>query len=379
MKLGDIAKVHGGYAFKSAEFQETGTPIIRIGNLDGDFVNIDYKICYPEEFSTKHPEFIIDKGDVLVAMSGATVGKIGVFNDDIKALLNQRVGNIKPTGAIDKKVIYYYCKSPLFKKLIKKEAFGSAQPNISAKKLEDFNLSIPDKEKHNELVGVLDKVSKIIEIKKQQIEEYDQLIKSRFVEMFEFVNLQMKQEDWIEIGTVTQIVTGTTPSTRVESNWDGDILWVAPAELNEDSFYVYDTVKKITESGLKSKALTIMPKETVLLSTRAPIGKVAIVGTSMTCNQGFKNFICGDQLNSVYLYSLLKYNKAYLNSIGTGTTFKEISKKSVSKIRIPVPEITLQAQFADFVKQVYKLKFTVQQSLNETQQLFDALMQKYFG
>lgn len=122
-----------------------------------------------------------------------------------------------------------------------------------------------------------------------------------------------------------------------------------------------------------------MPINTVILTSRAPIGKVAIAGTEFYCNQGFKNIICKDTINPRYLYSLLLFNTDYLNSLGRGATFKEISKAIVEKIRIPIPQIELQNQFADFVKQVDKSKVAVQKALDEAQLLFDSLMQEYFG
>ena len=101
-----------------------------------------------------------------------------------------------------------------------------------------------------------------------------------------------------------------------------------------------------------------MPKGTVILSTRAPIGKVAIVGKEMTCNQGFKNFVCKKNVNPVYLYFLLKYNTDYLNSIGSGTTFKEVSKSKIEALRMPIPNKPIQDSFAIFVDEVDKLKFS---------------------
>ena len=182
-------------------------------------------------------------------------------------------------------------------------------------------------------------------------------MKSRFIEMFGELDLSAQKSDWERLSELGTIYTGTTPSTSDESNWDGGILWITPAEMNEESFFISDTVRKITEKGAKSKSLTQMPIGTVLLSTRAPIGKVGIVAKTMTCNQGFKNFYCPDKLNSIYLYVLLKHNTQYLNSIGTGTTFKEISKTTCGNIRIPVPAMDKQNEFAEFVKLIDKSKF----------------------
>ena len=175
--------------------------------------------------------------------------------------------------------------------------------------------------------------------------------------MFETIDLSSERQGWIPIKDVTKIITGTTPSTNDETNWNGDILWITPAEMNANTFYVFDTERKITEKGRKSKSLEIMPLNTVLLSTRAPIGKVGIVGKPMACNQGFKNFICNEKLNPVFLYILLKNNTEYLNSLGSGTTFLEVSKTKIGELKIPLPPIELQNEFANYVGQIeiYKL------------------------
>lgn len=178
------------------------------------------------------------------------------------------------------------------------------------------------------------------------------------------MDLSENRPNWVDIKDIATIYTGTTPSVKEPENWDGNILWVTPAELSNDSFYVFDTVRKITKKGQSSKSLPLMPINTVLLSTRAPIGKVAIVGKEMTCNQGFKNFFCNPYIiNPIYLYTILRNNTEYLNTLGTGTTFKEISKSNVGEIRIPVPPITIQNKFADCVKLIDKSKFVMMNTL----------------
>jgi type I restriction enzyme S subunit len=319
---------------------------------------------------------IVKKDSVLVTCIG-NIGKVGIVEID-EIAFNQQINAVVTNDLVLPRYLAYN----LIANQRRLDAIANAPvvPLINKTQFENFNIQVhqqPSEQK--KIVAVLDNLSKLNESKKSQLEEYDQLIKSRFVEMFGDIDLNIKKETWIKLGNITEIVTGTTPSTHDESNWDGNYLWITPAELNDDSFYVYDTERRLTEKGLISKSLKLMPKDTVLLSTRAPIGKTAIVGNPMTCNQGFKNFICKDSLNPIYLFSLLKFNKEYLNSIGTGTTFKEISKTTVSNIEIPVPDIKMQNQFADFIKQVDKLKFIVQKSLDETQILFDSLMQKYFG
>ena len=145
-----------------------------------------------------------------------------------------------------------------------------------------------------------------------------------------------------KLGDICEIVSGSTPKTSVEEYWDGDIKWITPAELTDDSYIIDDTARKLTELGVKKTGLTPFPAGTVILSSRAPIGKVAIAGCEMYCNQGFKNLICSDKINNKYLYWFLKGNTAFLNSLGRGATFKEISKGIVGNIEINVPDVADQ-------------------------------------
>ena len=181
---------------------------------------------------------------------------------------------------------------------------------------------------------------------------------SQFIEMFG--DPMTNSKEWSEYGKINQyaqIILGSTPSSKDASYWDGEIKWITPAEMTEESYYIYDTERHITENGVQSASLTLLPYRSVLFSTRAPIGKVGLAGAPMYCNQGFKNFICGDKLNPVYLYYSLIYKRDYLVSLGTGTTFKELSKKTVEGLNIAVPPIHLQNKFELIYDQADKSEF----------------------
>ena len=158
--------------------------------------------------------------------------------------------------------------------------------------------------------------------------------------------------EWVKLGDVCEIISGTTPSTNNPEYWNGDIKWITPAEIDDNTKYVTDTARKITQRGFHSSSLKLLPKNTVLLSSRAPIGKVAIAATEMCCNQGFKNFVCEDVLYHEYLYYYLKSKTDYLNSLGRGATFKEISKAIVEQIKIPLLPIKNQIRIAETLDKV---------------------------
>ena len=233
---------------------------------------------------------------------------------------------------------------------------GATIPHIYFKDYKKEVLPLIDIQEQQKIAHLLDKIRSLISYRQSQLQHFDDLVKSQFIEMFGGYSLRDKQPHWRKIGNVAEVVGGSTPKTEKREFWGGNNCWITPAEIDDDSFIVKNTVRRLTDEGVKSCSLKRLPIGTVLLSSRAPIGKVAIAGVEMYCNQGFKNLICGQSLNSIYTYYLLKFNSEYLNSLGRGATFKEISKAIVDNIAIPVPEMERQNQFAAFVEQTDKSK-----------------------
>ena len=224
------------------------------------------------------------------------------------------------------------------------------------KVVKELQICIYSRDEQNEIVRVLEKIDYLIEQRHAETTYLDQLVKSRFIELFGDYDLTHPQESWVTIKEIGTVVGGATPKTDHDEYWGGSYRWITPAELDGDSGYIYDSVRKLTKAGVESCSLQEMPVGTVILSSRAPIGKVAIAGNTFYCNQGFKNIICKEGITPRYLYTVLLLNVEYLNSLGRGATFKEISKGIVESIRIPVPSMELQQQFAAFVEQTDKSK-----------------------
>ena len=182
-----------------------------------------------------------------------------------------------------------------------------------------------------------------------------------------------------KLGEICEIVSGSTPKTGIAEYWDGNLKWITPAEIDDESYIITDSARKLTELGVKKTGLSPFPSGTVILSSRAPIGKVAIAGCEMYCNQGFKNLICSDRINNRYLYWFLKGNTAYLNSLGRGATFKEISKKIVSDIEINVPEISQQLAAVDALERVSEIIRLRKNQLQKLDELVKARFVELFG
>ena len=181
------------------------------------------------------------------------------------------------------------------------------------------------------------------------------------------------------LGVICEIVGGSTPKSDVPEYWDGNIKWITPAELNDDSYIINDSVRKLTPLGVQKTGLSPFPAGTVILSSRAPIGKVAIAGCEMYCNQGFKNLICSDAINNRYLFWFLKGKTEFLNSLGRGATFKEISKQIVAGIEIELPSVETQEKIAGQFEMIASAMKLRKQQLSALDDLIKARFVEMFG
>ena len=159
--------------------------------------------------------------------------------------------------------------------------------------------------------------------------------------------------EWKEykFSDIAEVIGGGTPDTFNVSYWNGDIPWLTPKDLTGYSkIYISKGERNITSDGLKNSSAKLLPKDTVLLTTRAPIGYVAIAENEIATNQGFKNFVLKkDYADCKFVYYWLKNNIDYLRSIGTGTTFAEISGSVVKEIKILLPPLSEQKSIASIL------------------------------
>ncbi len=190
----------------------------------------------------------------------------------------------------------------------------------------------------------------------------------------------MKQGwEYKKLGEVCEVVSGSTPKTNVPEYWGKGHYWVTPAELNETIVYIDKTERQITDEALAKTKLRLLPVGTVLLSSRAPIGKVAITKTEMYCNQGFKNCICSDSIYNKYLFYFLRLKKEYLNSLGRGATFKEISKSIVESIPIPLPPKSTQLAIVSELDKINELIRLKKEQLKDFDNLAQSIFYEMFG
>lgn len=184
----------------------------------------------------------------------------------------------------------------------------------------------------------------------------------------------------VRLGECCEIVSGATPSTGANDYWDGDICWATPKDLSGlQGHYISDTPRKLTESGLASCSATILPPNSVLFSSRAPIGHVAINTVPMATNQGFKSFVPGPNVDAKFLFHWLRANRSFLESLGVGATFKEVSKAVVTKVEIPLPPLTEQHRIAAILDKADALRTKRREALAQLDRLAQSIFVEMFG
>jgi len=185
----------------------------------------------------------------------------------------------------------------------------------------------------------------------------------------------------VRLDECCEIVGGSTPNTNIASYWDGTICWATPRDLSQlNGAYISDTPRKLTQAGLDSCGATILPTGSLLFSSRAPIGYVAVNTVPMATNQGFKSFVPKTNLvNSKFMYYWLRKNRAYFESLGNGATFKEVSKSIVSRIEILLPPLGEQRRIAEILDRAESLRAKRREAIAQLDILTQAIFLEMFG
>ncbi|MFA5253807.1 MAG: restriction endonuclease subunit S [Methanoregula sp.] len=186
--------------------------------------------------------------------------------------------------------------------------------------------------------------------------------------------------EWKRLGEIGKIFSGSTPSTSNSEYFDGEIPWITPADLsNFDGIYIEHGKKNITELGLKSSSTQLLPKDTILFSSRAPIGYVAIAANPVTTNQGFKNLVLKEGIYPKYVFYYLKTHKREMQQFGSGSTFLEVSAARFAKIPIILPPLPVQRQIVAVLEQTEALKRQRQEADALTGALLQSVFYEMFG
>lgn len=369
IKLGDVATYINGYAFKPEDRGEEGLQIIRIQDLTGNSYDLGF-------YNGKYPKKIeINDGDVLISWS-ASLG-VYVWNGG-KALLNQHIFKVKFDKVdIDKSYFVYAVRYKLND--MGKKTHGATMKHIVKRDFDATEIPYPPLKKQIEIAINLDKVLMVIKERKRELKLLDELIKARFVEMFGDPvsnSYGFPEATLPELGELGRGVSKYRP--RNDSKLlGGDYPLIQTGDVANAGLYITSYGGTYSELGLKQSKM--WNKGTLCITIAANIAKTAILEFDACFPDSVVGFIANEKTNNIFIHYWFSFFQAILESQAPESAQKNINLKILSELKVIVPKKEKQDEFVEFIEQVYKSKVAVQKALDETQILFDSLMQKYFG
>ena len=252
---------------------------------------------------------------------------------------------------LDKEYLYYFLLSPFAQNQFKSVATGSVVANLKSETVKALEVLLPPLPEQKRIAAILSSLDDKIELNNKinaNLEQQAQaLFKAWFVD-FEPFGGKMP-EDWrrgtiADLGTV---VGGSTPSKAKAEYYTMDgIAWITPKDLSLDkSKFIYRGENDITELGLRSCSASIMPEGTVLFSSRAPIGYIAIAAGEVTTNQGFKSVVPNPEIGTAFVYYFLNFNLSVIEGMASGSTFKEVSGSTMKRVPALIPDAGILSEF----------------------------------
>jgi type I restriction enzyme S subunit len=337
-------------------FENSGVNFIKSESL-GNSRNIDRsKFAFiSEQTHEKLKRSQIEKNDILFSMAGMFLGKTGIVTDDlVPANTNQAVAIIRiDTEKANHEYVYYYLNQRSVVQAVNASSAQSAQPNINLKQIGQIEIDLPERKLQDKIVSILSAIDFKIEKNNQINENLEQQAQGYFQKLF----VDNADPEWTT-GTISDlgtVVGGSTPSkAKPEYYTETGIAWITPKDLSiNKSKFVSHGENDITELGLKNSSATIMPEGTVLFSSRAPIGYIAIAAGEVTTNQGFKSVVPKSEVGTPFVYFFLKNTLPLIEGMASGSTFKEVSGSTMKNVPAVIPDAETLAKFSDFCTPIF--------------------------
>ena len=364
----DLCEIQYGFAFDSARFTEDPTypPLVRIRDVKRGYSETFFSGEYPEQY-------VIHAGDLLIGMDGE-------FNiarwKSRDALLNQRVCKISAKKGTEEEYLRFALSRSL-KEIENRTAFVTVK-HLSAKELNKLELTVPSLDEQNRKANTLRKIEQIIDLRNKELNNIEDLIKARFVELFEDGESPIK--------TVAELCSDIVDCPHTTPKYTGELKnpAIRTSEIKK-GYITWDSMRYVSDEEYEERVSRLRPEAGDIV-----YGREGTFGNAAVLPKGYK-FCLGQRVmllrpdyekcTSEYLLHAVISDDVYRQAVGknNASTVAHVNVKDVKQFKIPLPSFDKQNQFAEFVKQVDKSKAVIQKSLDEMQLLFDSLMQQYFG
>lgn len=388
-QLGEVASVTklAGFEFtKHVKYSDFGEiPAIRGLNVkNGGFVFDDVKYIDDSDFS-KLSRSKLESENIVYTYVG-TIGEAAIVPANKLWYLAPNVAKIVTKSIEPKFLLQILLDSNFKRKEVLSWISTSSQPALSMTNIRKFKMQIPKSSVEQKKIGeFFSKLDRQIELEEQKLEKLEEQKKGYMQKIFS-QQLRFKDKngndypEWEEkkLGEVSNIIGGGTPSTKIPDYWDGEINWYSPVEIDGKT-YISESRKKITELGLKKSSAKILPIGTVLFTSRAGIGKTAILEAEGCTNQGFQSIVPKKgALETYFIFSMTHKVKRYAEIVGAGSTFTEVSGKQLSTMPLFLPLFEEQQKIGGFFYKVDKMIENQSKKIDLLKERKKGFLQKMF-
>ena len=380
--LPEVVFFQEGPGLRKWQWTDKGMKVINVTNILGNGsvdVNNTSRYISEAEFNKKYSHFAVESGDVMVASSGNTYGKVGrVDSSHLPLMMNTSVIRFHPLNdGVRADYLYCYLRSDLFRNQIEALVTGSAQPNFGPYHLKRMQVVVPPLPTQRKIAAVLSAYDDLIENNVRRIAILEEMAAALYREWF--IELRFPghasvpiaeseqgrvPQGWEKkpIGDVVDLLGGGTPSTKTPAFWeDGTVNWFSPTDLTASpGMFIGESKTKITELGLKKSSARLFPAFSVMLTSRATIGVVSINTRQSCTNQGFITCLPNAQVSAFQLYFWMHENKEQIIAYATGAVFKEISKTNFRKIPIVIAAQPVRDEFERLMRPIGEQIHTLQ-------------------
>ena len=358
------------------DWSNTGYRALSARNIKtGRIVQTDTIRYVDESLYQKWMKDEVRRGDILIT-SEAPFGQIFYWDSDEKIVLSQRLFCIRVNPKYDARFIYYYMTTSAFQGELAGRSTGTTVIGLRQPELMKCIIHIPSGENQHRIASILASIDAKISSNQKINDNLEQQAQSYFQELF----VDNASPEWTT-GTISDlgtVVGGSTPSkSKPEYYTESGIAWITPKDLSiNKSKFVSHGENDITELGLKNSSAAIMPEGTVLFSSRAPIGYIAIAAGEVTTNQGFKSVVPKPEIGTPFVYFFLKNTLPVIEGMASGSTFKEVSGSTMKNVPAVIPDAETLAKFSDFCAPIFEQQRTLEEQNQLLAKLRDSLLPK---
>lgn len=362
----------------SPVWTDSGRIVVRNNNIKNGWIDLSSPSYTDDKhFQQRIKRAVPQPGDIIITRE-APMGEVGMIPENVECCLGQRMVLLRANPVIcDNYFLLYSLQSRYVQHQISwSEGTGTTVSNLRIPHLERLKIPYIPLDRQKVVVSILKALEDKIVTNKWINENLERQAQAIFQELF----IDNACPDWSTgtIGDLGAVIGGSTPSkAKPEYYTDHGIAWITPKDLSiNKSKFITHGENDITELGLKNSSATIMPEGTVLFSSRAPIGYIAIAAGEVTTNQGFKSVVPKPEIGTAYVYYFLKQNLPVIEGMASGSTFKEVSGSVMKSVPAQIPDDETLARFNEFCRPLFEQQKQLEKENRALAELRDTLLPK---